>query len=264
MRIISKKRGLTIIGMSIRGSTCQTRGEGVHSIERKKPPKGYMWSGRRMTKIQATTRPVHVWPEVWTRIGNAAQNREKQELAKEKLELDNTRKMKEFDARNCILEEFQNSVWLYGGCHQSTRQRAESLQFKNHEDHMAGKGFTSINENSRCKQGMETIILEVVNLFWMVCGKSCHGQGMVTIPAWYFGEVRSKRRLFWKTKRQKDTPHCHIHGYLASQECGVRTQNSEVQGSSRVPGENGKDDSVSCALFSEQGSSVSQMIAANK
>ena len=27
------------------------------------PPKGYMWSRRRQTKIQTTTRPDHIWPE---------------------------------------------------------------------------------------------------------------------------------------------------------------------------------------------------------
>ena len=38
-----------------------------------------MWFGRRLTKIQPTTRPENVWPEVWTRIVKAAQKREKQE-----------------------------------------------------------------------------------------------------------------------------------------------------------------------------------------
>ena len=34
------------------------------------------------------------WPEVWTKIGKAAQNREKQEWAKEKPTLDNARKLR--------------------------------------------------------------------------------------------------------------------------------------------------------------------------
>ena len=42
---------------------------------KEKPPKD-MWSGGRLTKIQATTRPDDVWPEVRTKIGEAAQNRE--------------------------------------------------------------------------------------------------------------------------------------------------------------------------------------------
>ena len=29
-----------------------------------KPPKGHMWSGRRLAKFQATTIPENVWPEV--------------------------------------------------------------------------------------------------------------------------------------------------------------------------------------------------------
>ena len=40
-------------------------------------PKGYMWSGERLTKMQMTTRPDNVWPEVWTQIGKAAQKNEK-------------------------------------------------------------------------------------------------------------------------------------------------------------------------------------------
>ena len=46
---------------------------------KEKPPKGYMWSGERLPKIQTTTRPDREWPE-------AAQNREKQEMGKRKTE----------------------------------------------------------------------------------------------------------------------------------------------------------------------------------
>ena len=41
------------------------------------PPKGFLWSGWSMTKIQTTSRPDHIWPDAWTRIGKAAQRREK-------------------------------------------------------------------------------------------------------------------------------------------------------------------------------------------
>ena len=34
-----------------------------------KPPDGYMWSGERLTKRQATSRPDHLWPELWTKLG---------------------------------------------------------------------------------------------------------------------------------------------------------------------------------------------------
>ena len=61
---------------------------------KEKPPKGYTWSGRRWTKVLTTTRPDHVWPEVWTQIGKAAQNREKQEWKNEKPKLGNARRLR--------------------------------------------------------------------------------------------------------------------------------------------------------------------------
>ena len=77
--------------MSIQASICQTLGE-VHEIQSTK--RVYLWSGVRRTKIQTTTRPDYVWPEVWTKIGKAAQNGEEQEWAKEKEKLDNARKLR--------------------------------------------------------------------------------------------------------------------------------------------------------------------------
>ena len=53
-----------------------------------------MLSGWRLTKIQATTRPENVWPEVCTKTGKAVQNREKQEWASEKPKLDNARRFR--------------------------------------------------------------------------------------------------------------------------------------------------------------------------
>ena len=49
---------------------------------------------------------------------------------------------------------------------------------------------------------------------------------------------------------------CVVNEHLSSQEFGVETKISEIQG--RVV----KDDSGSCAVFTEQGSSASQMTAA--
>ena len=59
------------------------------------PPKGYVWSGRRLTKIQTTSRPDHIWPDAWTRIAKSAQRTEKQEWAIEKPKLEHARKLTE-------------------------------------------------------------------------------------------------------------------------------------------------------------------------
>ena len=43
-----------------------------------KPPDGNIWSGGRLTKRQATSRPDHLWPELWIKLGRSAKLREKQ------------------------------------------------------------------------------------------------------------------------------------------------------------------------------------------
>ena len=43
------------------------------TLSKEKRPKRFLWSGERLTKIQTTSRPDHVWPEVWTKIDKAAQ-----------------------------------------------------------------------------------------------------------------------------------------------------------------------------------------------
>ena len=64
------------------------------TLLKEKPPKGFMWSGERLAKVQTTSRPDHVWPEVWTEIDKAAQNREKHEWKNEKPTLDNVRRLR--------------------------------------------------------------------------------------------------------------------------------------------------------------------------
>ena len=60
------------------------RGITKNTLLKENFPRDTYGPGERLTKVQTTTRPDHVWPEVWSKIGKAAQNREKQEWAKEK------------------------------------------------------------------------------------------------------------------------------------------------------------------------------------
>ena len=52
-----------------------------------KPPDGKMWSGVRLTRKQLTSRPDHLWPELWTKFGRNAQLKERQTLSHEKPKL---------------------------------------------------------------------------------------------------------------------------------------------------------------------------------
>ena len=59
-----------------------------------KPPNGYTWSWGRLTKIQATSRPEYVCPEVFSRLSKAVQQEEKQHWAIEKPKLDKARMLR--------------------------------------------------------------------------------------------------------------------------------------------------------------------------
>ena len=59
-----------------------------------KPPEGFMWSGRRLTRKQLTSRPDHLWPELWESMGKHAKLKEKQKWSNEKLHLENARKLR--------------------------------------------------------------------------------------------------------------------------------------------------------------------------
>ena len=64
------------------------------------------------------------------------------------------------------------------------------------------------------------------------------------------------------TKRAKNTPCCFADGHLSAQESGMRTKISGVQRPVVLRGDIVKQKTVSHAVFTEQGSSVSHMTAA--
>ena len=57
--------------MTVRTSTWTTK----FTLLNEKPPLGYMWSGERLRKVQATTRPDDLWPEIWSNMSKAAQKK---------------------------------------------------------------------------------------------------------------------------------------------------------------------------------------------
>ena len=59
-----------------------------------KAPDGYMWSGERLTRKQLTSRPDHLWPELWKSMGKHAKLKERQKRSHEKPKLDNARKLR--------------------------------------------------------------------------------------------------------------------------------------------------------------------------
>ena len=48
----------------------------------------------RLTKRQVTSRPDHLWPEIWKTVGRNAKLKEKQKWSNEKLHMENARKLR--------------------------------------------------------------------------------------------------------------------------------------------------------------------------
>ena len=64
---------------------------------------------RALTNSQATSRPDHLWPEMWSGMSEAVQGREKQQWASEKPKLDNACKSRGIDFIDPVDIEFKES-----------------------------------------------------------------------------------------------------------------------------------------------------------
>ena len=59
-----------------------------------KHPDGFLWSGVRLTRKQVTSRPDHLWPEPWTKLGRKSKLKEKHKWSNEKPKLDNASRLR--------------------------------------------------------------------------------------------------------------------------------------------------------------------------
>ena len=148
-----------------------------------KPPERHMWSGRRLTKRQATSRRDHLLSELWRGMSKNTKLREKHKWSIEKPKLDNARRLRgiyfidpedvEFKeimknarrnwkhqmapAMPCKMSKKSQNLVTRGKTNdfkskfacileasESTRIRMEEAPPKNHEDHIAGKGNNSL------------------------------------------------------------------------------------------------------------------------
>ena len=85
--------------------------------------------------------------------------------------------------------------------HESTRQRAESLQSKYHEDHVAGKGFTSVTQDNVVHKFIPMPHATTIPDAKTAVDKEW--KKLETIPAWDLDKSRARSRLFWKHKETK-------------------------------------------------------------
>ena len=66
----------------------------IYSIGRKNAQTDFCGPGGRLTRKQLTSRPDHLWPEIWKTMVKNAKLKENQKWSNEKLFLENARKLR--------------------------------------------------------------------------------------------------------------------------------------------------------------------------
>ena len=151
-----------------------------------KAPDGYMWSGGGLTRKQLTSRPDHLWPELWKSMGKACKAQGKAEVvwgkdsswkrkkiswnlfhrpedtefketiknARKKLETSVAPAMPVKILKNCgsgVSNKIQTKLACILEANESTRLRMGNSIPHNHEDHIVGKGENSL-QRKFCSQ----------------------------------------------------------------------------------------------------------------
>ena len=144
---------------------------------------------------------------------------------------------------------------------ESTRLRMEESPPNYHEDHIAGKGDNSLQHHNLVHkfipmpQAMKITAAEAaVDKEW---------EKLELIPAWDITKVRNKSEVIDEARTSGATVHfaslmdiCHLKN------AELETKHQKYKGRVVLRGDIVKDDSGSYAVFTEQGSSASQLTAA--
>ena len=263
-----------------------------------KPPDGYTWSGWRLARKQLTSRPDHLWPELWKSMGKNAKLKEKQKWSEEKIHLDNARKLRGIyfiDPEDKELKEtiknarkkLETSVAPAMPCkimkncgsngsdenktklacileaNESTRMRMGNSEPPNHEDHIAGKG-----ENSLQHYNLVHKFIPMPQAMKIPAAKAAvdkEWEKLEKISAWNLTKVKSKKEVI--DEAREDTSGAKVHFASLMDICHLKNAELEAKrqkykGRVVLRGDIVKDNSGSYAVFTEQGSSASQMTVA--
>ena len=258
-----------------------------------KPPDGYMWSGERLTKRQGTSRPEHLWPELWIKLGINAKLKERQKWSNEKPKLDNARRLrgiyfigpedKEFEetiknarkkletpmapAMPCKTSKKSKHGVSRGKTHdfkskfacileasESTRLRMEGSLPNYHEDHIAGRGDNSLQHYNLVQK---FFLPQAMKIPAAKASVDKELEKLEKISAWNLTNVRSEKEVIDEARASGAKVHfaslmdiCHLKN------AELEAKHQKYKGRIALRGDIVKDDSGSCAVFTEQGSSA--------
>ena len=243
----------------------------------------------RLTRKQKTSRPDDVWPDMRKFMSDAAKKKAKQRWAIEKPKLDNARQLRGIFFIEPNGEEFKLTIKAARrkldvpmptampckipikcsgdppkigkrktkhacvvDADESTRPRLEGAGHKPHQDNITAKGTNSMTPMPQAVKIPDA--KAAVEKEWEKLNK---------IPAWQLTKVRNQSEVIAGARNTGHTVH------FASQMDLCHLKNSELEpqfqkykGRIVFRGDIVKNDSGSYAVFTEQGSSASQMTAA--
>ena len=215
-----------------------------------KPPEGYMWSWVRLTRKQQTSRPDHLWPEIWKTMGKNVKLKEKQKLSNENLHLDNARKLRgiyfidpedtEFKEtiknarkkletsvapampckimKNCgsgASNKIKTKLACIPEADESTRLRMGESIPHHREDHIAGRGDNSLQHNTLVHKFVP--MPQAMKIPAAKAALDKEWEKLEKVSAWNLTKVRSKKQVIDEARTSGATVHfaslmdiCHL------------------------------------------------------
>ena len=238
-----------------------------------------------VTRKQLTSRPDHPWPELWKSMGEHAKLKEKQKWSDEKFHLENARKLRGIYFIDPEDKEFKETITPAMPCkimkncgsgqsgknktklacileaNESTRMRMGNSIPHHHQDHIAGKGDNSLQHYNLVHKFIPMPQAMKIPAAKAAVDKEL--EKLEKISAWNLTKVRSKKEVIDEARTSGATVHfaslmdiCHLKN------AELEAKHQKYKGRVVLRGDIVKDDSGSYAVFTEQGSSASQMTAA--
>ena len=203
-----------------------------------------------------TSRPDHLCPELWTRLGRNAKPKARQKWSHEKPQLDNARRLrgiyfidpqdKEFKEtirnarkkletpvapampcyimksnKNCgsgVSNKIKTKLACILEASESTRMRMGNSIPHYHQDHIAGKGENSLQHYNLVHKFIPMPQAMKIPAAKAAVDKEC--EKLEKFSPWNLTEVRSKKEMIDEAKSVgRYSSFCIINGHMSSEKC---------------------------------------------
>ena len=256
-----------------------------------KPPNRYMWSGERLTRKQLTSRPDHSWPEIWKKWEETPSWRKSKSgrmsssiwkthencegsisLTQKDKEFKETSKNARKKLETSVAPAMPSKIMKKNcGVVAPTKSKQDlrvfwklvNLQDCVWENHYQIIMKTTLQEKEKFYYNLVHKFIPMPQAMKIPAAKAAVDKEwwkLEKISAWNLTKVRSKKEVI---DEARTSSLCIINGHLSLEKMlNWRQNTTSTKGRFVLRGDTVKDDSVSYAVFTEQGSSASQMTAA--